>query len=127
MVKKYLKLSQRPVQGVKRLVRVSRIFLKTSQYDDVTRRGKKPSFVRQSLRGDEVTRRVGNCVTSTNKNFWGPRWWQGIKGACHHLGPDFRHILESFQWELTTQLFEREKIFCVKNMTKLPDLTAPCS
>ena len=75
MVKKYLKLSQRPVQGVKRLVRVSRIFLKTSQYDDVISRGKKPSFVRLSLRGDEVTRRAGNFVTSTNKYFLGPRWW----------------------------------------------------
>ena len=35
MVKKYLKLSQRPVQCVKRLVQVSRIFFKTSQNEDV--------------------------------------------------------------------------------------------
>ena len=92
MVKKIL-ISQRPVQGVKSLKRVSRIFLKTSQYDDVTSRGKKPSFVRLSLRGDEVTRRAGNFVTSRNKKFSEPRWWLGIKGPCHHLGPDFRHIL----------------------------------
>ena len=82
MVKKYLKLSQRPVQGVKRLVRVSRIFLKTSQYDDVTSRGKKPSFVRLSLRGDEVTDVRVTSSPLQIKIFWGLGGGRAKKGPA---------------------------------------------
>jgi hypothetical protein len=57
------------MRGVCSLVWVSNIFLKNSEDDDVTFWGEKSFLMKITVRADEVTRRVGNFIRPTFKNF----------------------------------------------------------
>jgi hypothetical protein len=69
-------------------------FKKTSQTDEVTRKGLKFVFeVGMLVLGpDEITRWWGNFVTPKEQKKMGPRYWQSLKRPCQHLGPEFRQL-----------------------------------
>ena len=102
-------------------------FLKTSQTDEVTRKGLKFVFeVGMLVLGpDEITRRWGNFVTPKEQKKMGPRYWQSLKRPCQHLGPEFRqlsiwkkiYVCLRFFWKNV-----KKKSKSVRDLTKLPDL-----
>ena len=66
---KYLGLSQGPMRGVCPLEWVSNIFFLNLMMTMLHFRGQKSFLMKGTMRADEVTRRVGNFVRPTFKNF----------------------------------------------------------